>query len=417
MPKAKSLRELFQEIGIERSDDQKTIKHQILEHLDKECGSREQAVHLMRKDLNDLMDQFLNTDPGRYYFLRDRSNDEWLHFCSRDEVMETLSDILIKWFPGLKRKKSNTKAASATSLKQNYAGPEVSAHPRRMDVVEMEAKEATEDNTDEQEGLPDLGEILATPSKLSLRDTRQVTVRPELFVPDTGLDEQPARNPASAMSHSQAIDSPRAGIATTRPWGTKRKHQETISVVLDHGEQTEDETDEEDLDEPTQFVSGSNKRCRIDRSPTLCQLPSIPKPKGKKGVLTGMSVASPRSPLLASPSSVEDLNQPSITSYRINIPTDLFTRAVSQGTTSFWPSLVTHMIRDRQHGAQTRLDTARNELYEEDGRVIDTVFRVLQDLHDDFVVIKMVAEGRRKEYEDDIRRTGTDETGATAGKP
>ncbi|KAK5087279.1 hypothetical protein LTR70_007009 [Exophiala xenobiotica] len=416
MPKAKSLRDLFREIGIERSNDQKTIKDQILEYLDKTCGSREQAVHLKRKGLSNLMDRFLNTRPGRHHFLRDKSNDEWLHICSRDEVVEALTDILIKWFPGLKRKSSKTKAGSGSSLEPKPADPEVAMPPRRMSVVEMEAEQAIEDNVDEEEELPDLSEILATPSKVCPRDTEEATVSPESVVLDTVLEERPARCHPSVRSHSQPASSPSAAIAMTGSSGTKRKHQETIKVELDHGEETEDETDEEDFDEPIQSVSGNNKRGRIDRSPTLCQPPSTSKPKGKKEGSTGMSAPSPRSPHLASPSSVEDPNQPSITPYHINIPTDLFTRASSQDR-AYWPALISHMIRDRQHASQTRLDAERNELHEGDCRVVNTVSRVLQDLHDDFVVIKMVAEGRRREYEDDVRRMGLDGTGATAGRP
>ena len=70
---------------------------------------------------------------------------------------------------------------------------------------------------------------------------------------------------------------------------------------------------------------------------------------------------------------------------------------------SFWPALITEMIRDRQHAAQTQLTADRNELHNEDVRAVHTVDRVLQDLHDDFDAIRMIFCGQRTEFESMVR--------------
>ena len=121
-----------------------------------------------------------------------------------------------------------------------------------------------------------------------------------------------------------------------------------------------------------------------------------------------------RLPVHTSPGAAETTEQITPISYHITVPAHILAHSTSPDPASFWPNLITSMIRHRQHTAQSRLDAERamsrdaphasvDEL-NEDGRVVDAVSRVLQDLHDDVEVITMVMEGRRQEYEDTVSR-------------
>lgn len=404
MSKRKSIADTFREIGLERPRDQNTIKTQILDYLDQTCGSREQVVNLKLKGLSNLLDRFLDTGPGRYHFPRDRDNGQWIHYCSRDEVMNKLAEIVTKWLPGLKKKDKGVKPRSTKGLKQGSNVCKTSKHPRRMTIPELEANQGIELDCELRKEFPDLGEIFTEPPTPVSRDTREETVMPDPIVPDAEPQTQTAHGPASKSailpsSHFRAVDSSSTNAMVPESSGTKRRYQETTIASQEHEDETEDETDEEDLKGPVHQVGLSNKKPRLDR-PASC-----PRPMVNDGgeILVGRPATPPQLPSLASPRPAEETQQPNIVSYRIDIPADLFTRVNLQDRASFWPDLMTDMIRDRQQ-ARTGLDAERNELHNEDVRGISAIDRVLQDLHDDFEAIRMIWSGRRRDFEDMVRR-------------
>lgn len=399
MAKAKLLQELFQEIGIERPRDQKTIKAQILDYLDQTCGSREQAVNLKPKGLSNLLDRFLDTGPGRHHFPRDKDSDEWVHFCGRDEVMETLTQIVLKWLRTLKRKSEDNKPTSDQRVKQKRTVPEATTPPNRMSLIEQTAEPAIKDHEDNLEELLDISEILARPSQHRRRDPEDVTVGPDLAADDAHSSDQ-YTHPSVHASASKAaplksrVDSaPSTTTIMPGPSGTKRKRHETIMEAEDRGEETEDETDEESYHspEPTDIAS---KRPRLDedmapgripaRSTEAGWLPQPPMPESSQP--TSIPAPTPNSP--AQP----EHQNPII--YRIDIPANFLRRSPREERTSFWPDLITHMLRQRRRAARSRLNEDAAELDQGDVHALNAVDRVLQRIHDEFEAIAALVEGQ-----------------------
>lgn len=419
MPQTKTIPAMFDEIGLEKKSDRNTLKNQIIEYLVQRCGSKEQASELKEKGLRNTLDQFLDTAAGRHHFPRQRNSEEWGHWYPRDDVMETLTKITKKWLPRLKRKVEKNTTEIGKSPKQDNRSSKTFTPPNRMAVIEMEAEQADRPHDQESEELPDLEELFVSPSRSAFRNTREETIRADSVASTVDTQVQLPQHaaativPGASTPVFQAINSPSTGAVISGALGTKRKHHDRITMTQEQEEETEDSSDEDDRDEPTER-NRTNKRPRLDHSQTPSQRPGTSHSMNNRETSTEYADAHHDLPMPASPSEAETAEQTTQLSYHITLPAHSLAHSTSEDPASFWPNLVTSMIRRRQHTARSRLDAERamrqheppdsmNEL-DEDGRIVDAVSRVLQNIHDDVEVIRMVMEGRREEYEDTVRR-------------